>query len=48
MEVVGDANNMWDKTSSCIEEEVRGVGLLRGNFGGHQGDEWWNGKSKEK
>lgn len=37
-----DANSMWDKTS-CIRVAAREVlGVSRGNFGGHQGDWWWN------
>ncbi|KAG5584098.1 hypothetical protein H5410_044532 [Solanum commersonii] len=43
----GDADAMWNKAASCIREVASKVlAVSRGNFGGHKGDWWWNGKSK--
>ncbi|KAG5627985.1 hypothetical protein H5410_013203 [Solanum commersonii] len=45
----GDANATWNKAASCIREAASKVlGVSKGNFGGHKGDWWWNGKSKAK
>ncbi|XP_075088098.1 uncharacterized protein LOC142170166 [Nicotiana tabacum] len=39
----GDASTMWSTTANYVREEAREVlGTLKGLFGRHQGDWWWN------
>ncbi|XP_019263459.1 PREDICTED: uncharacterized protein LOC109241200 [Nicotiana attenuata] len=38
-----DASAMWTATTNCIREAAREVlGVLKGYYGGHRGDWWWN------
>lgn len=43
MEISGDVDSMWSRTTNCIKEAIRKVlGVSKDTFGGHRGDWYLN------